>query len=335
MKTPQLQAFLILGAQRSGTSLLTRILNQHSVLAVPPESFFFNTFVPLSRYYGELSIDSNLIRFIDDVVSTPKVQQMAPGPTPEQVLGRLTERTMGGVFRALHESWAISKGKSIWGEKTPHHVFYWPEISRSFPNVPLVHIVRDGRDVARGLIKARFGPKSAYAAALRWARWADQIELIRAQVPVERFYQISYEELLARPEEAVTGICCFLGVPFEPRMLDFHLDRSHYSDYAAEHSNLNRPLLSEKIAEWKRSMKPSEVALVESVAGTQLRRYGYELRTGAVPLNAIQRGYYSWIDHPPRKALAMLRNRPGHREEFALMSMRARIRARSLFSPNN
>ena len=123
-----LDRFLIIGAHRSGTSLLTRILNQHSTLAVPPESFFFNTFVPLRKFYGDLERDENFARLIDDVLSTPKVSGWSPTPTREQILERVAERSMGAVFLALLDTWAESQGKTYWGEKTPHHVFYWPEI---------------------------------------------------------------------------------------------------------------------------------------------------------------------------------------------------------------
>ena len=169
-------SFLIIGAQRSGTSLLTRILNQHPQLAVPPESHFFNTFVPLQRFYGDLNEEHNLNKLIDDVLTTPKISEWSSLPTPGQILARLHERNLGAVFVALLDSWAESQGKSIWGEKSPRHVFYWSEISESLPNIPAVHIVRDGRDVALGLIRARFGPKSVYAAGKRWKRWMAAIE---------------------------------------------------------------------------------------------------------------------------------------------------------------
>ena len=50
---------MIIGAQRSGTSLLSRILNQHPTIAVPGESFFFNTFgnIALNPRVGLLFID--------------------------------------------------------------------------------------------------------------------------------------------------------------------------------------------------------------------------------------------------------------------------------------
>ena len=56
--------FFIFGCGRSGTSLLSRMLNQHSRLAVPYESHLFNTFSPLLKYYGDLNSLPNRKRLI-------------------------------------------------------------------------------------------------------------------------------------------------------------------------------------------------------------------------------------------------------------------------------
>lgn len=325
-----MNGFLIIGGQRSGTSLLTRILNQHSQLAVPPESFYFNTFIPLLGYYGDLEREANVVRLVDDVLSTPKVSEWPTRPTRDQVLGRLNGRHAGGVFVALLESWAENQGKTIWGEKTPHHVFHWEEIERFLPGIPVVHIVRDGRDVALGLIRARFGPKSTYAAARRWKRWMDQIDRIRESFAEGRYHQITYEDLLREPDVTIDGICRFLGLEFEAKMLDFHRDQSLYSGYTEDHANLQKPLLTDKVAAWRRDMHPANVAVFESICGDALERYGYPVDSEPEGLGIVREAYLKWIDHPPRKVLAMLRNRQGHREEARLLWMRLRLISRFL-----
>jgi hypothetical protein len=329
-RVPRLGAFLIIGAQRSGTSLLTRILNRHPMLAVPPESFFFNTFAPLRRYYGDLRERRRMRRFIADVLSTPKIREWSPIPSMETVLTRVRGPTMGDVFVALMESWAASQNKTVWGEKTPHHVFHWAELATAVPNAPVINIVRDGRDVALGLIKARFGPKTIYSAAQRWQRWLTAIEEIRAKVPVDRFQQLRYEDLLLRPVETLTELCSFLGYEYAPQMLDFHADKSLYSTYADEHANLQKPLLVEKVEGWRRCMKSDDVALFEAINADWLRRYGYAVEHAPRTLSRWEHVFFRNIHHPPRKAIALLRNEPGRREEAQLLMMRVRVVASAL-----
>jgi LPS sulfotransferase NodH len=323
-------SFLIIGAQRSGTSLLTRILNQHPSLAVPPESFFFNTFVPLLKYYGDLQLESNLVRFIDDVLATPKIDEWSTRPTRDQILERIRSRNAAGVFVALMESWAVNQGKTTWGEKTPHHVFYWPQIREGLPGIPLVHIIRDGRDVALGLVRARFGPKSVYAAAQRWRQWLAAIDEIREVTPADLYHQVTYEDLLLDPQQTIGGICRFLGLEFDTRMLEFHQDQSRYSGYAEDHANLNKPLLTDKVAGWRRNMRPADIRVFEAICSEQLKQYGYPVESGAGSISNLGHFFYRWIDHPPRKAMGMLVNRQGHSEEARLAWIRARAVARFL-----
>ena len=58
------QPFFILGAPRSGTSLLSRMLDSHPAIAVPDETKIFDTFLPLLPAYGELREPAHLLSLI-------------------------------------------------------------------------------------------------------------------------------------------------------------------------------------------------------------------------------------------------------------------------------
>jgi Sulfotransferase family len=318
--------FLIIGAQRSGTSLLSRILNEHPNIAVPSESFFFNTFGPLRRFYGDLSLEANRDRLIDDALSTFKIREWRPPLTREAVVAELTEPTLGGVFRALLDAWTATQGKRRWGEKTPQHVLHWDHVGAALPDAKIIHIVRDGRDVALGLIAARFGPATTFRAAERWLTYVDSIEAVKAATTSERLHEIRYEDLLLEPERVLTGLCSFLGERYAKTMLDFHKNADPYGHgYRSEHRNLHKPLMRDRVGRWRRRMSARDVRIFESVAGPALERYGYALATPATPLAGWQRQYLRWVVDPPVKGLALLRNRPGQAEELHLLGLRSRI----------
>lgn len=317
--------FLIIGAQRSGTSLLSRMLNRHQSIGVPGESFFFNTFGPLRRFYGDLSVAANRDRLIEDALSTSKIREWPSPPSPEAVRAKLVEPTFGGIFRAILDAWSDAQGKRRWGEKTPQHVLHWDHVRAALPNVPLLHIVRDGRDVALSLVAAQFGPKTIYSAACRWRRYMHAIADIKAAAAPGEFYEVRYEALLTQPEEVLAGVCDFLGEPYSPQMLDFHKDPTSYGSYAAEHRNLHNPLMPRNVARWRRKMSSEEVRIFESIAGRELTEYGYGLATQGKPLNSVERFYRGYIVDPPIKGLAMLQNHTGYAEELQLTKLRSRI----------
>jgi hypothetical protein len=192
------------------------------------------------------------------------------------------------------------------------------------PNVPVLHIVRDGRDVALSLIDAQFGPKTVYAAAKRWRQYLRAIAAIKGSLPKRQLHEIRYEDLLRRPEEVLRGVCEFLGESYSPQLLEFHKDATAYNAYGAEHRNLRNPLMPQNVARWRREMSPAEVGVFESVAARKLVDYGYVLTTPAAPLSELER-YYLGIAGLPAKALALLRNRVGHAEELHLMKVRSRV----------
>src|SRR5262245_25744769 len=189
--------FFILGAPRSGTSVLSRMLNSHSAIAVPDETKIFETFVPLLPLYGDLRQPHRLRRLVEDVLRWRWVRRLPDLPNCDVVLGRVTRPELASVFEALLDSWAEQQGKHYWGEKTPNHLYFWPFIEAAFPHLSLVHIVRDGRDVAISQMKAPFGPKTVAAAAERWLRFTSQIRMVGERIGPSRYVEIRYEDLLA------------------------------------------------------------------------------------------------------------------------------------------
>ena len=292
---------------------------------MPPESFFFNTLVPLQRYYGDLSVTRNLHRLVDDVLRTPKVLQWSPTPTRAKVLDYLVDPSLGGLFTALMEAWTETQGKPRWGEKTPHHVLYWSNIRLALPDIPVLVVIRDGRDVALSQCAARFGPKSVGRAGHRWVRWIEAIERIKEDLPTHRVHEMRYEDLITDAESTLTKVCHFLGEDFHQDLLQFHRSEANYSSYAQEHANLNRPLMQENVRKWCVEMRPRELAVYQDVAGQTLERLGYPLDRKHARANVFERLFERWLAEPIRKPIALLRNHVGHREELTLLMLRLRL----------
>lgn len=301
----------IFGCPRSGTSLLTRILDCHPRIAIPFESHFYNTFYPWLSDYGDLHLKANYQRLIDDVLSTEVMRDWNPPPQREQVLTAIEQFDFPGIVQGFMSAWTQAQGKQRWGEKTPAHVFYWPEILRDFPNLQVLHIVRDGRDVALSWQKARFGPKHIYPLAQKWVNYLETVEQLRAQLDDNQFLAIRYEELLSQPEKVTQEVCTFLGEEFDPNMLNFHKSVQYYPTDRRNQQNLSRPPMLANIGKWHTSMSRRELRIFEAVAGTTLGRYGYQTQLNQPQISGREVLQFRYLEHPPRKILAMLKNRKG------------------------
>ena len=303
--------FFILGAPRSGTSLIARMLNSHSDIAVPDETKIFQTFVPLLPLYGDLRQPGRLQRLVADVVAWRWVRRLPNPPHCDAVLERVARPELGAVFEAVLSVWAEQQGKACWGDKTPNNLYFWPFIEASFPRAAIVHIVRDGRDVALSQIKAPFGPKTIAMAAERWVEFVKRIRAIGERFGSNRYVEIRYEDLLARPLATITQVLQLIGEPFDPAVLQFHMDARPVDTDPVNDANIQRPLQTDNSGKWKSVVERRKVEVFESIGGAMLEACGYPRATTAAPMSPTERVMRRYVEHGPPKALAMLRNGSG------------------------
>src|SRR5204862_3616663 len=86
-------------------------------------------------------------------------------------------------------------------DKTPENSLHIPLIRELFPNAGVLHIVRDGRDVAASMLSASRGWGRDWAPAqIRRAAetWRTCVESACAGAASGRYLQVRYEDLLAR-----------------------------------------------------------------------------------------------------------------------------------------
>lgn len=303
------------------------MLNQHPMIAVSGESHLFNIFYPWLAYYGDLSDHQNQERLVADILTTFHIRNWSPPLIKEQVLARIVSPDFAGVVEAVMKAWADSQDKPRWGEKTPQHVYFWREILTCFPHGKIVHIVRDGRDVAASFIQAQFGPKTVYSAAKRWVRELEEIDQLKAAIHPEHFFELSYENLLDHPMEQLSDLCDFLGEPYHPGMLEFY--KSDPSNYVENINliNLKQPLMQENQQKWRKQLKGKDLQIVEAVAWKTLKKYGYELALDPPPsLSKAEMFYEHYFRSLPRKWSAMAVHRNGQAYEWSKFKIYFRLR---------
>lgn len=316
----------IFGSARSGTSLLSRIVGAHPRIAIPFESHLYNTFYPWLKYYGDLRVEKNRERLLDDILSTEVMRDWSPQPERQCTLEAIEKFDFHGVVNSLMQKWTEAQGKQRWGEKTPWHIFYWREILDGFPKAKIIHIVRDGRDSSLSWKRARFGPKHIYLLAQRWVQYLDIVNEMKAVVDPESFFEVRYEDLLANPERIAQEICDFLEEEFSPEMLAFYSNNAPYPTDQQNQKNLTRPILAENTGKWRTEMTIRERHIFEAVAGSMLEHYGYETQSDCPNVTPLEVLRFKYVEHLPLKLLSMIRNRKGHIDGLRRLKIYLRLR---------
>jgi hypothetical protein len=204
----------VVGVQRSGTSLLRRVLDSHPNIACPPESKFI---LPLEALLNHPQALEGL-----DSMGFPR----------PVVTDRLREFVAG-----FFEEYAWVKGKSRWADKTPNYVDCLPFLEELFAgSAQYVVIVRHPFDVCLSFENAwkKSGrpmrvlrPYVDQAEDFREGGcrfWNEQSLKIASFIPhvAGRIVSVSYEWLTSYPETALRGILEFLNEPWDPVVLDYN-----------------------------------------------------------------------------------------------------------------
>lgn len=263
--------FFIVGCPRSGTTLLSQILDSHSRIAVCPETIYYPLFRPNLHRYGDLRRTRNVRRLIDDLVAMTRLQGLDP-PTPYALQHELSAPTFEGVLTTFLRLYARDRGKARGGEKSATHHAYLPEILEKLPESPVIFLIRDPRDTVLS-IRRMF--HSGLDGAIH--RWNEAFHSYRAAA--ESVHLVRYEELVTDPVGVVERVCASLGEAYEPELLRFFERVPEPLRTLPQHRKLLTPIDAGSVDQF-RQLPAGDIARIESGCAVGMEAMGYPF-TGA------------------------------------------------------
>lgn len=278
----------VLGCGRSGTTLLRLMLNSHSRISIPGETWYFPEFHAERAAIATWPEGEWRERLTQRIVASSVFPQL--GVSREALrrqLDSLTRADWPSVIACANAAFAREERKPRWGDKTPGYVRCLPVIKELFPDAAILHVIRDGRDVVLSFLQQWFGPNGILEGA---DYWRADVERGRRDGPRDfgkSYHEVRYEELVADPERVLREVCNVIGETYEPTMLDYHDTAHRYViDEQRWHDRTKSAPTRERTERWRQEMSPNDEALFELAAGALLKELGYPLtRTRA--LNAF------------------------------------------------
>jgi len=250
----------IVGCPRSGTTLLRQILDSHSRIACPGETWFL---------IGLLEQLRN--PFFVSGLRSLNVER-------EEAVQNIRAYTLHYYETFLHRV-----GKARWADKTPLYVNYCKEILEVFGDVRFVHLLRHGMDVVQSmqerpwfdLIPGGSDPdplKRLEAAARVWMQTTDGFAAFEKAHP-GLCHTVRFEELTARPEPVVRRVLEFLEEPWEPAILNYQaFPHSGSGDPKTPRHDAIRPN-SARYSSWP----PEHQLAIRTMLEAHLHRNGYSV----------------------------------------------------------
>ena len=262
----------IIGVPRSGTTLLRVLLDSHSEIAALPETPWL-----LGAYGPDPSLRGVLNGLIEGPYGT--VRNIA-GVAPDHVFagGRALLETM---FAPV----LTARNKSRLAFKTPADIRHLDFLLKLMPNAFYIHITRDGRDVAMSQIAKKgsfFSDLKEYRRIgfanllKRWAEWELRIRTLLYRDGI-KVVHVKYEDLIADPARELERISAFLGVTFEPAMLDYAARKHDYPSWEAGSTDVSRNdrISGDAAGKWRRLKMTTEMVHALGKYDRDLIAFGY------------------------------------------------------------
>jgi len=251
-----MKRIFLVGAPRSGTTILQSLLAAHPEIISFPESKFFH-YLLYEPFVANLS--SRLTSFFRDEIHRPELfNDFDDSQTVE---------TKTRWFVGVLDSLAMEQNKSIWLEKTPEHIYFIEDIQRLIPDAKFIHILRNGMDTIASMYESTRIYNDLWGAG--WdlnhciERWEHAMLTSHKYAKKSHHILVKYEELLDNKTKVLGDICYFMGIPYNGEML------VHYKEKAANlslslpwHKGIERDIKSNNVHKYHRIFTSNEIRYV-------------------------------------------------------------------------
>ncbi len=263
-----LSPFFIIGSGRSGNTLLRRILNNHSKLFIPPETYVLGSVIQLWIIYGGAPWKHIVSLVFDSFELYPEFDTFDIKSLIELKKDMIKlpdgERSLDNLLNSFYLFYAKQHGinKERWGDKTPLNVFYLKKISKVFPNAKYIHIIRNPYDSIYSYINSKLYDNYKDATL----RWVSAVKLSKKFGENRNEYlEIFYEDLVSKPETEIKKVCSFLNIAFEENMFSENKEFLGDINLRSHHSNVLKPINTSSIGKGLKKLSSQEKDIIDNI----------------------------------------------------------------------
>ena len=251
------------GCDRSGTTVVSRLIAEHGNLVMLPEAYFHAV---AYRKFG-------------------------PGATAAQMVGHWRRRSWeiadddpratggplaGFLIEAMADIYESKRGERSplrVVESTPENIEVATTLLDQFPAALLVHVVRDPRAVVSSLRRADFGPTTAQECARFWKQRIASGLGAEAAHP-ERVIRVRYESLMSDPD-SIRSVVDRIA-PADGRFT-FDKDRDLIVDPTSREiqARVADRVDTSRTEAWRSASSERDIAIVEYECRELMNTFGY------------------------------------------------------------
>lgn len=249
----------LVGAARSGTTILAKILNSHPKILMTDETAVF------------LAL-SGLIEKSREGVSAG----LWYGKTYNVLWADFLQEKARDLVLGFYERVAREQGRqdlAFWGDKHPHYCNCLEFIYHCFPNARFIRLIRDPRDVATSI--AEMNQWSLEEGIRATAIFLDEYEsffLGHRGLPV---FELKYEDMVRNYTETTGKLLAWLGLGMAPEVANFISENAGPNAHTAMTEDVPIRNFATSVQRWRKVFDSTHEMLAMEIFGRYLERYGY------------------------------------------------------------
>lgn len=310
-------------SERSGSNLITKLLNAHSEICGPSTKHLINPVARNLFRYGDLSNQRNWYALIDDIhiLLSAGFSIWKKEFKKSELKGLAPCGDIVSLLKNIFIEEASEDGKDNIFIKENHLYEFLPFLLINFPEAKFIYQTRDPRDMALSWKKNKSHPGGIIVGAKQWSydqqRFLSNYHILRK---VNKAFLIKYENLIDNPEEALSATLSFLGHQFQPSMLKFNNDETTRLNAQIQESwsNLSRPIITNNSAKYTDELTSDEISLVEKICYFEMKELNYTPMNSLEYLDTISSQRINMLEQQERQDI------PAQRSAGTLKSMDAK-----------
>jgi hypothetical protein len=274
----------LVSVPRSGATLLSAMLHNHKNIAMFNEPWFFH----MLPKYGTLQRRRNIEMLVNDLCAAANrfgvlLNQEFKGRVLAEIC-KLDFPKPLDAFAIFLEFYRGHLGKRRWGVKQPLIAHNLPRLMERFPDLKVIHIVRDPRATVTHRMNKGTGSKEDLVCSLQYSRSGAQILSYMKWVHTTseaNYFELRYEDFVRNPEAWLLRVCDFLNEDYDPGMLQYHAAMNPYvprekDGYpVATHLGVLSPVHTRDLGAWDRLLTWREKSIVERTCHREMVNHGY------------------------------------------------------------
>ncbi len=335
----------VIGHPKSGTSLMTALLDSHpELLVLSEESDFYLNIWPLANLLNlewRRSQEEKVQLMMDHITGVSHIKNYFRGSVEKDISGNFDYNHFANKFfreklfeeiknirkydrrqlllsilkaygEAYEKTFKTSSLSKPWVEKTAKNTWHIDAMLEDFPDARFIFIYRDPRDNYVSF-KKKLGEEMN---AIRFAKSWNEASMNSEKIKKDQIIFIKYEDLVQQPEAEMKAIASFLGIQY----LDMLTQPSKMGIAWKGNSMFgvkSKSVSTENFGRYKKIISQEDLAILESFCHQQMKEMEYPLDTDSKNFEKIrdthQEEYDEWLPFgytdkkPLRRQLGELR----------------------------